>query len=134
MVEFNEIEIEGAAAYNDWLLDFSNEISDKIEKDYKELAEHLKSLGLRLHFIKKDGNCLFRSVSELLYGSGSEYRLVREKVADAMEKWKHILQPWATLDDDGWKNRVKCMREDKSWGATLELVSVSLAYKVGIRQ
>ena len=26
------------------------------------------------------------------------------------------------------------MREDKVWGGTLELVAVSLAYKVGIRQ
>ena len=59
--------------------------------------------------------------------------MVRNKVVDAMERWKHLLQPWAKLDD-GWKERVKCMREDKSWGGTLELISVSLAFKVGIRQ
>ena len=91
--------------------------------------------GVTLHRIKKDGNCLFRSVSELVYGSRSEHNLVRKKVVDAMERWQqHILQPWAKLDDDGWEKRVKCMRENKSWGWTLELFSVSLAFKVGIRQ
>ena len=63
--------------------------------------------GVTLHRIKKDGNCLFRSVSELVYGSRSEHSLVRKKVVDAMERWQHILQPWPKLDDDGWENRVK---------------------------
>ena len=60
--------------------------------------------------------------------------MVRNKVVGAMERWKYLLQLWAKLDDDEWKKRVECMREDKSWGGTLELISVSLAFKVGIRQ
>ena len=58
------------------------------------------TLGLKLHFIEKDGNCLFRAVSELLYGSRGEHSSVREQVVNAMETWKYILQPWATLGDD----------------------------------
>ena len=77
---------------------------------------------------------MFRAVSELLYGSTSGHSLVRKKVVDTMERWKHVLQPWATLDDDGWKNRMMCLRQDKSWGGNLKLISVSLAYRVGIRQ
>ena len=60
--------------------------------------------------------------------------MVRNKVVDAVERWQHILQPWAKLVADGWKKWVKCMREDKFWGGTLELILVSLAFKVGIRQ
>ena len=64
-------------------------------------------IGVTLHRIKKDGTCIFCAVSELLYGSRSEHSMVRNKVVDAMEKWQHLLQPWAKLDDDGWKKRVK---------------------------
>ena len=41
--------------------------------------------------------------------------MVRNKVVDAVERWQHILQPWAKLVADGWKKWVKCIREDKFW-------------------
>ena len=53
MVEFKEIEIEGAA-YSNWLRDYTHKISDKIEKEQKKLGESLMISGVTLHRIKKD--------------------------------------------------------------------------------
>ena len=50
--------------------------------------------------------------------------MVRNKVVDAVKRWQHVLQPWAKLVAEEWKKWVKCMREDKFWGGTFELILV----------
>ena len=41
-----------------------------------------------LHLVKRDGNCLFSSISDQVYGTDKHSKIIREKYMDYIEKNK----------------------------------------------
>ena len=55
--------------------------------------------GLRINSVLGDGNCLFRSVSDLIYGTDEHYDLVRQRALDYMVDEQEFFQDYVEGDE-----------------------------------
>jgi hypothetical protein len=121
-------------------------------KGKKEQFDDDKSFRLQVELDGKrsirdmvgDGNCLFRSLSDQLFGDyGHMYHsVVREAVCDYMDGQKEYFQQFLVLDDDNNKNSsvdatsyehyVQQMRQDGEWGGNMELIAASKLFQRNI--
>ncbi|KAJ6490252.1 hypothetical protein C8R47DRAFT_1177089 [Mycena vitilis] len=84
------------------------------------LTEQLRSLGLYAAPTVGDGNCLFRALSDQLYGSPSRHPQLRRDVCDWIARHKARYEPFVE-DDRGLDVHLRCMRENATYGGHMEL-------------
>ena len=65
-----------------------------------------------------DGNCLFRAVSVLLYGTENEHVLIWESVMDYVEECKDYFQAFITVPIE---NYIRFKRKLGTWGDEVEI-------------
>jgi OTU domain-containing protein 3 len=58
-----------------------------------------------------DGNCLFRALSDQLYGTESRHFQLRRDVCDWIEQHKTRYEPFVE-DERGLQVHLRCMREN----------------------
>jgi OTU domain-containing protein 3 len=95
--------------------------------------------GLAIADMAADGNCLFRSLSDQLYGDyGNMHEEVRSEICDYMEQNKDDFQVFLVLDDDScvegddgkdFESYIETMRGEAEWGGNLELVAAARLYE-----
>ncbi|EFA80042.1 hypothetical protein PPL_06863 [Heterostelium album PN500] len=93
------------------------------------IDNQLLSLGLVRKEIPKDGACLFRCISEYIYGTQIKHRYVREKCIEYLEKNRERFEPFACINDP-WERYIELMAKDDTWGGEIELQALSLYYRV----
>ncbi|KAE9346955.1 hypothetical protein PR003_g7171 [Phytophthora rubi] len=86
------------------------------------------TLGLRIHNIEGDGNCLFRSVSHQVYGDDSHHALVRAACMDYMESEKEYFEPYVVGDMVAFMQYLRYKRRDGVWGDDPELQALCELY------
>ncbi|KAH7882750.1 hypothetical protein F5I97DRAFT_1939324 [Phlebopus sp. FC_14] len=74
------------------------------------LTEQLRSLGLYAAHTVGDGNCLFRALSDQLYGSPSQHLQLRKDICDWIESYSQRYEPFCE-DERGLTAHLRCMRE-----------------------
>ncbi|KAJ7145669.1 hypothetical protein C8R44DRAFT_836825 [Mycena epipterygia] len=84
------------------------------------LTEQLRSLGLYAAPTLGDGNCLFRALSDQLYGSPSRHPQLRKDVCDWIARHKARYEPFVE-DERGLDVHLRCMRENATYGGHMEL-------------
>ncbi|KAJ7814669.1 hypothetical protein B0H14DRAFT_3111919 [Mycena olivaceomarginata] len=84
------------------------------------LTEQLRSLGLYAAPTIGDGNCLFRALSDQLYGSPSRHPQLRREVCDWIAGHKARYEPFVE-DERGIEVHLRCMRENATYGGHMEL-------------
>ncbi|KAG9217661.1 hypothetical protein CCMSSC00406_0003650 [Pleurotus cornucopiae] len=84
------------------------------------LTEQLRSLGLYAAPTLGDGNCLFRALSDQLYGSPSRHAQLRQDICDWIEGHKTRYEPFVD-DERGLDVHLQCMRQNATYGGHLEL-------------
>ncbi|KAJ7156172.1 hypothetical protein C8R46DRAFT_1165706 [Mycena filopes] len=84
------------------------------------LTEQLRSLGLYAAPTVGDGNCLFRALSDQLYGSPSKHPQLRRDVCDWIARHKARYEPFVE-DERGLDVHLRCMRENATYGGHMEL-------------
>ncbi|KAJ7748592.1 hypothetical protein B0H16DRAFT_901082 [Mycena metata] len=84
------------------------------------LTEQLRSLGLYAAPTVGDGNCLFRALSDQLYGSPSKHPQLRRDVCDWIARHKTRYEPFVE-DERGLEVHLRCMRENATYGGHMEL-------------
>ncbi|KAJ7500759.1 hypothetical protein B0H11DRAFT_2155417 [Mycena galericulata] len=84
------------------------------------LTEQLRSLGLYAAPTLGDGNCLFRALSDQLYGSPTRHAQLRKDVCDWIARHKARYEPFVE-DERGLDVHLKCMRENATYGGHMEL-------------
>ena len=52
-------------------------MTESQKKEYSKFKADLKKVGLQVHEIEDDGNCLFRAVAYLLLGDEEKHQEVR---------------------------------------------------------
>ena len=77
----------------------------------QQLTDQLRSLGLYAATTLGDGNCLFRALSDQLYGSPSRHALLRARVCDWIEAHGERYAPFVE-DERGLEAHLRCMREN----------------------
>ena len=76
----------------------------------KLLSEQLSALGLYAAPTLGDGNCLFRALSDQIYGSPSKHLLLRDEICDWIEAHRQRYEPFVD-DERGLDVHLQCMRQ-----------------------
>lgn len=74
------------------------------------LNEQLRALGLYAASTLGDGNCLFRALSDQLYGTDSYHAKLRQQVCDWIANHKPRYEPFVE-DERGLDVHLQCMRQ-----------------------
>lgn len=90
------------------------------EQNTQQLTEQLRSLGLYAAPTLGDGNCLFRALSDQLYGSPSRHMHLRRDICDWIEHHRQRYEPFCE-DERGLTVHLECMRQQGTYGGHLEL-------------
>ncbi len=77
----------------------------------QQLDEQLRQLGLYAAATLGDGNCLFRALSDQLYGTDSKHAQLRQDICDWIQKHKARYEPFVE-DERGIDTHLRCMREN----------------------
>lgn len=72
-----------------------------------------------------DGNCLFRSVSDQLYGTEDYYAQIRKFCMDYISYEKNFFQDYISEDIDDY---IEMKRKDGEWGDDVEIQALSEIY------
>ena len=84
--------------------------------------------GYRINPIKRDGNCLFRSVAEQVYCDPNLFESVKNSCVDFMEEEEKWFSAFFTENFD-YKKYISDLRKDGSWGGNHEIVALSSLFK-----
>ncbi|KAF7759905.1 hypothetical protein Agabi119p4_11600 [Agaricus bisporus var. burnettii] len=86
----------------------------------QRLDDQLRALGLYAAPTLGDGNCLFRALSDQLYGTDSKHALLRQHICDWIQHHKSRYEPFVE-DERGIDTHLHCMRENATYGGHMEL-------------
>ncbi|EGC31754.1 hypothetical protein DICPUDRAFT_10519, partial [Dictyostelium purpureum] len=81
-----------------------------------------KTKGYVIRKMKQDGNCLFRSVADQIYGDQEMHSTVREKCLDYMEAERDHFSQFITED---FNEYIKRKRNDKVFGNNTEMQAMA---------
>jgi len=120
-------------------LEAGKAVKRKREKCFCGNFSPLYSDGLSVVDMAPDGNCLFRALSDQLYGDyGNRHEEIRSDICEYMEENKEDFKVFLVLDDDSceegddgkdFESYIQKMREDGEWGGNLELVAAARLYQ-----
>ncbi|KAI0826496.1 hypothetical protein BC628DRAFT_236010 [Trametes gibbosa] len=95
-------------------------IATNPEENSQMLNAQLRQLGLYAAHTIGDGNCLFRALSDQLYGTPSYHLKLRQDICDWIEAHKERYAPFVE-DERGLEHHLSCMRQQATYGGHLEL-------------
>ena len=98
---------------------------DMQEKNFKQ---KLYEIEYTLHIISRDGNCLFSSISDQMYGTDKHSAIIREKCMDFIEKNKLFYSQFIEGGESQMDAYIKRKRKDGIWGDNLEIQALSEIY------
>ncbi|GAA5869591.1 hypothetical protein JCM1840_004471 [Sporobolomyces johnsonii] len=105
------------------------------ELEEKVLNAQLREAGLYAANILGDGNCLFRALSDQLYGSPSMHLQLRSEICDYLVA--HAEQYRVFIDEDGYKGGfagyVREMRQPGTYGTNMELSGFVHRYRRAVK-
>ena len=78
--------------------------------------------------MKKDGNCLFSSISDQVYGTEKHHEIIREKCMDYIEKNQLYYSQFIEGGEVQMPAYIKSKRKDSVWGDNLEIQALSEIY------
>ena len=109
--------------------------------DYNKLKKTLEADGLEIIDMDPDGNCLFRSLSDQLFGDyGKSHYIVRSSVCDFMEQNEDDFRLFLVFEDENddgqdeedardFEHYIGNMRRDGEWGGNLEVVAAARLFR-----
>ncbi|OAD72378.1 hypothetical protein PHYBLDRAFT_159138 [Phycomyces blakesleeanus NRRL 1555(-)] len=102
------------------------------EDGFGDLNAQLRTLQLCTKDIAGDGNCLFRALSDQYYGSDRKHKEIRQEVCrymcDHEDDFKYFVE-----DDRSFKDHVRCMESNGTYGGNMELVAFARLFNVNIK-
>ena len=81
-----------------------------------------------LHLIKRDGNCLFSSISDQVYGTDKHSGVIRQKCMDYIEKNKLFYSQFIEGGEAKISEYIERKRKRGIWGDNLEIQALSEIY------
>ena len=99
---------------------------DKLEEKFKQ---KLHKYNYVLHIVPSDGNCLFSSISDQVYGTEKHNLIVREKCMDFIEANSVYYSQFIEGGETQMPAYIKRKRKSGIWGDNLEIEALSEIYK-----
>ena len=81
-----------------------------------------------LHLMKRDGNCLFSSISDQVYGTDKHSGIIRQKCMDYIEKNKLFYSQFVEGGEAKISAYIERKRKRGIWGDNLEIQALSEIY------
>ncbi|KAG6971188.1 hypothetical protein JG688_00004537 [Phytophthora aleatoria] len=108
---------------------------DVVERDapwtsHEQVEQHYTALGWTVVPICKDGNCLFRAISDQLYNNELFHQDIRRRLVEFIEREEKLFQPFVVDEQVG--DYCTRMREDGEWGGHLELYAAARLFNIHI--
>ncbi|GAA5843174.1 hypothetical protein JCM5353_007090 [Sporobolomyces roseus] len=107
------------------------------DREEQVLSHQLRENGLYAANILGDGNCLFRALSDQLFGSPSQHLQLRNQICDFLGSDQHQerFKVFVDLDDykSGWSGYVREMRQPGTYGTNIELSAFVHLYQRSIK-
>ncbi|KZT58156.1 cysteine proteinase [Calocera cornea HHB12733] len=94
-------------------------VSD-VDQSARHLDAQLRSMGLRVVPTEGDGNCLFRALSDQLYGTDRYHATLRKEVCDWLADYPDRYRGFVD-DDRSLEDHIAVMRQLGTYGGHLEL-------------
>lgn len=104
--------------------EYDSQISSGPEQE-RAFVERLAARGLQIREMKKDGNCLFRCISDRVYGDAEMHDVARQLCMDHMEKERDHFSQYVTQDFEAYLRR---KRRDGTFGNHIEMQALSEIY------
>ncbi|KAL3665093.1 hypothetical protein V7S43_009726 [Phytophthora oleae] len=96
----------------------------------KQVEQHYTALGWTVVSIAKDGNCLFRAISDQLYTNELFHQDIRRRLVEFIQREEKLFQPF--IEDEQVADYCARMREDGGWGGHLELYAAARLFNIHI--
>lgn len=96
---------------------------------YATFAKALENLGFIVVPIMGDGNCLFRSISDQVYGDERYHAIVREAAVQLMILRKPEFSAFISEADGGFDAYVRRMMRQGVWGGDQEIQALTELYQ-----
>ena len=104
----------------------SNNSNIVLNEDQELIFEKImKRNNFEIQKVSGDGNCLFRAVSDQVYGTDIHYDIIRQKCMDYLQVQKRFFEHFIEGDFDEY---IKIKRKDGTWGDDIELEALSEIY------
>jgi len=105
---------------------YSHKSKKKVDETGEiRLLEELAKKGYEIRKMAADGNCLFRSIADQVYGDQEMHDVVRKLSCDYMEAEREHFSQFVTEDINEY---IKRKRVDKSYGNNIEIQAMSEIY------
>ena len=100
----------------------------------KATTSGLRECGLRVKKVTADGNCLFRSLCDQIYGESGDFHKMRQEIMDCVVENEEGFAPFVLDEDEDESFKDYCcrMRKDGEWGGQVELQAAAIVYSVDI--
>ncbi|GAA5911969.1 OTU domain-containing protein [Sporobolomyces salmoneus] len=101
----------------------------------RTLTQQLRSSGLYAANILGDGNCLFRALSDQLYGTPSQHLQLRKEICGFLKEEKERFRVFIDEDEykGGWDGYVNEMNQPGTYGTNIELSAFVQLYQRSIK-
>lgn len=96
----------------------------------EQVDEHYSAIGWTVVEISKDGNCLFRAISDQLYTNELFHQDIRQRLVDFIQREQELFKPF--VEDEKVSEYCTRMREDGEWGGHLELYAAAKLFNIHI--
>lgn len=99
----------------------------KTDDDVEEtnFKKSLFEKKLKIKVVRGDGNCLFRAISDQVYGTDKHYNILRRYCMDYLVINKRYFEPYI---DEEFDEYIKDKRRDTVWGDDVEIEVLSEIY------
>lgn len=97
------------------------------EENSQLLNAQLRELGLYPAHTVGDGNCLFRALSDQLYGTPSNHLKLRADICNWIEQHKERYAPFVE-DERGLEHHLSCMRQQGEYMHHIPLPLLTVTY------
>ena len=116
----------------------SDEINKKLFKNRKfvqlnqnqenKFRKNISNMHLFIKDIKGDGNCMFRAISDQVYGNEEKYDIVRQKCMDYLLIERDFFEQFVEGGKNGFDEYIEMKRKNGVWGDDIELQALSEIY------
>eukprot|EP00825_Cyclidium_porcatum_P015769 TRINITY_DN1903_c0_g1_i2.p1 TRINITY_DN1903_c0_g1~~TRINITY_DN1903_c0_g1_i2.p1 ORF type:complete len:668 (+),score=151.99 TRINITY_DN1903_c0_g1_i2:92-2095(+) len=104
------------------------EFIKKIQAREQGFQQAIKNKGFNIIAVGMDGNCLFRAVSDQIYGDEQFHKNIRRVCVDYIEQQKEFFEKYTFGGPNKFLSYVTHKRNDGAWGEDVEIQALSEIY------
>ncbi len=93
-----------------------------------QFEQKLVAKGLKIKVVAGDGNCLFRAISDQVYGKEEYHGMIREHCMNYISVEKEYFSQYIVGGMDAFTDYVSAKRQNGEWGDDLEIEAMSEMY------